>query len=67
MARNNADKAPSPPEDDADLRVAILMAHPEITSISDLAGKSVAIDDNIPRRMEMSGSRSWQPVRLKSN
>ena len=45
VARNNADKPPSPPEGDADLLVAILMARPEITSISDLAGKSVAIDD----------------------
>ena len=45
VARNNADKAPLSPEDDADLLVAILMARPEITSISDLAGKSVAIDD----------------------
>jgi hypothetical protein len=45
VARNNADKTHSPPEDDADLLVAILMARLEITSISDLAGKSVAIDD----------------------
>jgi hypothetical protein len=45
VARNNADKPPSPPEGDADLLVAILMARPEITSISDLAGKGVAIDE----------------------
>jgi BA14K-like protein len=45
VARNNADKPPSPPEGDADLLVAILMARPEINSISDLASKSVAIDD----------------------
>ena len=31
VARNNADKPPSPPEGDADLLVAILMARPEIT------------------------------------
>jgi len=45
VARNNADKTASPTHDDSDLLVAILMARPEITSISDLAGKSVAIDD----------------------
>jgi hypothetical protein len=45
VARNNTDKTPSQPQDDADLLVAILVARPEITSISDLAGKSVAIDD----------------------
>jgi TRAP-type uncharacterized transport system substrate-binding protein len=40
-----AQKTTPAPSDDGDPRVVILMARPEIKSISDLAGKEIAIDD----------------------
>jgi hypothetical protein len=44
LARGNAEKARSP-ENDADLLVAVLMARPDITSVSGLSSKTIAIDD----------------------
>jgi hypothetical protein len=46
---NNAGKTALAPTDDTDLLVAIVMARPEIKSVSDLAGKSIAIDDRQSR------------------
>jgi hypothetical protein len=40
-----ADKTAAAPADDKDILVALVMAGPEIKSVSDLAGKTVAIDD----------------------
>ncbi len=42
---NAAEKTASAPPNDADLLVALLMARPEIKSVSDLASKNIAIDD----------------------
>lgn len=42
LARGNAASAPA---NDADLLVAVLMARPDITSVSGLSGKTIAIDD----------------------
>ena len=41
----DAEKTRSTPPNDTDLLVALLMARPEIKSVSDLAGKSIAIDN----------------------
>jgi len=43
--RGDAEKTAAGSPNDADRLVAILLARPEIKSVSDLAGKSVAIDD----------------------
>jgi hypothetical protein len=40
-----AEKTESAPSSNADLRVALLMAGPEIKSVSDLTGKDIAIED----------------------
>jgi ABC-type amino acid transport substrate-binding protein len=40
-----AARAASPPTHDTDRLVAVLMVLPDITSVSDLAGKTIAIDD----------------------
>jgi TRAP-type uncharacterized transport system substrate-binding protein len=42
---NTAEKAAAAPPNDTDPLVALLMARPEIKSVSDLASKSIAIDD----------------------
>jgi hypothetical protein len=44
-ARGDAEKTASGSPNDSDRLVAILLARPEIKSVSDLAGKSIAIDD----------------------
>jgi hypothetical protein len=44
-ARGDTERAPSASADDADRLVAVLMVRPEIKSVSDLAGKTIAIDD----------------------
>ncbi len=41
----NTEKLKSPSANDTDLLVAVLMARPEIKSVSDLTGKTIAIDD----------------------
>jgi hypothetical protein len=43
--RSDAEKDAAGSPNDADRLVAILLARPEIKSVSDLAGKSIAIDD----------------------
>jgi len=43
--RGDAEKTAAGSPNNADRLVAILLARPEIKSISDLAGKSIAIDD----------------------
>jgi len=45
LARGNAEKTTSVSANDADLLVAVLMARPDITSVSGLSGKTIAIDD----------------------
>ena len=45
LARGNAEKTTSASANDADLLVAVLMARPDITSVSGLSGKTIAIDD----------------------
>jgi TRAP-type uncharacterized transport system substrate-binding protein len=42
---NTAEKAAAAAPNDTDLLVALLMARPEIKSVSDLASKNIAIDD----------------------
>ena len=42
---NTAEKTAAAPPNDTDLLVALLMARPEIKSVSDLASKNIAIDD----------------------
>ncbi|HTF77828.1 MAG TPA: hypothetical protein VK620_26565 [Bradyrhizobium sp.] len=42
---NAAEKTPAAPPNDTDPLVALLMARPEIKSVSDLASKNIAIDD----------------------
>jgi hypothetical protein len=44
-ARGDTERTPSASADDADRLVAVLMVRPEIKSVSDLAGKTIAIDD----------------------
>jgi hypothetical protein len=44
--RGDAEKTATGSPNDADRLVAILLARPEIKSVSDLAGKSIAIDDS---------------------
>jgi hypothetical protein len=44
-ARNEAAKATPAPSDNLDLLVAVVMARPDTKSVSDLAGKTIAIDD----------------------
>ena len=45
LGRGNTEKPESASANDADLRVAVMMARPDIKSVSDLAGKTIAIDD----------------------
>lgn len=45
LARGNAEKTASASASDADLLVAVLMPRPDITSVSDLTGKTIAIDN----------------------
>jgi TRAP-type uncharacterized transport system substrate-binding protein len=45
-ANNTAEKAAAAPPNNPDLRVALLMARPEIKSVADLASKNIAIDDS---------------------
>ena len=45
LARGNAEKTIAAPANDADLLVAVLMARPDIKSVSGLSGKTIAIDD----------------------
>jgi TRAP-type uncharacterized transport system substrate-binding protein len=42
---NTAEKTAAAPPNDTDVLVALLMARPEIKSVSDLASKNIAIDD----------------------
>jgi hypothetical protein len=42
---NTAEKTAASPPNDTDVLVALLMARPEIKSVSDLASKNIAIDD----------------------
>jgi hypothetical protein len=44
-ARGGAEKTASAPANYTDLLVAVLMARPDITSVSGLTGKTIAIDD----------------------
>jgi TRAP-type uncharacterized transport system substrate-binding protein len=44
-ARGNAEKTASASANDTDLLVAVLMARPNIASVSDLTGKTIAIDN----------------------
>jgi hypothetical protein len=44
-ARGNAEKTASASANDTDLLVAVLMAGPDIASVSDLTGKTIAIDN----------------------
>jgi hypothetical protein len=44
-ARGNGEKTASAPANDTDLLVAVVMARPDIKSVSELAGKTIAIDD----------------------
>jgi hypothetical protein len=41
----NTDKVASPPANSTDLLVAVLMTRPDIRSVSELTGKTIAIDD----------------------
>lgn len=43
--RGNAEKTASASANDVDILVAVVMAGPDITSVSDLTGKTIAIDD----------------------
>jgi ABC-type phosphate/phosphonate transport system substrate-binding protein len=45
LARGNAERSASASVNDTDLLVAVLMARPDIKSVSDLTGKTIAIDD----------------------
>jgi hypothetical protein len=45
VARRDAEKTASAAADDTDRLVAVLMARPDVKSVSDLAGKTIAIDD----------------------
>lgn len=45
LERGNAQKTASASANDTDLLVAVLMARPDITSVLDLTGKTIAIDD----------------------
>jgi ABC-type phosphate/phosphonate transport system substrate-binding protein len=45
LARGNTEKPESASANDTDLMVAVLMARPDIKSVSDLTGKTIAIDD----------------------
>jgi hypothetical protein len=44
-ARGNAERTASASANDTDLLVAVLMARPDIASVSDLTGKMIAIDN----------------------
>jgi TRAP-type uncharacterized transport system substrate-binding protein len=44
---DRSDGSESAPSKEPDLRIAILMARPEIKSMSDLGGKEIAIDDKL--------------------
>ena len=43
--RGNAAKTASPPANNTDVLVALIMARPDIKSVSELTGKTIAIDD----------------------
>jgi hypothetical protein len=45
LARGNTEKAESASPNDTDLMVAVLMARPDIKSVSDLTSKTIAIDE----------------------
>jgi hypothetical protein len=45
LARGNTEKPESASANDTDRMVAVLMARPDIKSVSDLTGKTIAIDD----------------------
>jgi hypothetical protein len=45
VARGDSERTASAPADDTDRLVAVLMVRPDIKSVSDLAGKTIAIDD----------------------
>ena len=45
---DRSDGLESAPSNEPDVRIAILMARPEIKSMSDLGGKEIAIDDKLP-------------------
>jgi hypothetical protein len=45
LARGNIEKAESASANDTDLMVAVLMARPDIKSVSDLTSKTIAIDE----------------------
>jgi hypothetical protein len=45
LARGNTEKAESASANDTDLMVAVLMARPDIKSVSDLTSKTIAIDE----------------------
>jgi ABC-type amino acid transport substrate-binding protein len=45
LARGNTEKPESASANDTDLLVALLMARPNIKSVPDLTGKTIAIDD----------------------
>jgi hypothetical protein len=48
-ARGNGEKTASAPANDTDLLVAVLVARPDIKSVSELTGKTIAIDDRYSR------------------
>jgi hypothetical protein len=45
LARGNTEKLESASANDTDLLVAVLMARPDIKSVSDLTGKTIAVDE----------------------
>jgi ABC-type nitrate/sulfonate/bicarbonate transport system substrate-binding protein len=45
LVHGNAEKSGSASANDKDLLVVVLMAHPDMKSVSDLTGKTIAIDD----------------------
>ena len=45
LARGNGEKNAPAPANDTDFLVAVLMARPDIKSVSDLTGKNIAIDN----------------------
>src|SRR6266481_2858892 len=55
---NTAEKTAAAPPNDTDPLVALLMARPEIKSVSDLASKNIAIDD----RQSASSDSVWTAI-----
>ena len=67
VLRGDAEKTAPAQPNRTDLLRYLLMARPEIKSVSDLTSKIIAIDDGYSASAVMSGPRSWQRGPLKSN